>query len=184
MRSVVHRLSRRAGGADWESRPKGRKIFRNMASVSEILKAEQAKEQNTVILFAEGLFYRAYEHSAHELATKFGFKPSKKFVKIAGQYVVSVGFPKTALEKYASNAAEVDGNVLVAPFRCSAEGFDEWKNSIGIAGGGNTAAASNSKESSEILDEIRAFSLETSTPLECMLFLSELKKKANASKIR
>lgn len=47
-----------------------------------------------------------------------------------------------------------------------------------LAGNGATAAAEPSRET-EVLGRLHAFALEAATPLECMLFLSSLKKTLN-----
>lgn len=155
-----------------------------MASVSEILQTEHSKAQNTIVLFDEGLFYKAYEQSAYALVNEYGFKPSKKFVKLVGQSIVSVGFPKSALDKYAPNATKVNEKTLLVSFGCDINGFEEWKNTIEVAGRDVQVSASIPMEYEDIVREIRAFSIETASPLECMLFISEIKKKINACQVR
>ena len=54
-------------------------------------------------MYAEGMFYRAYEMSAYLLCSLVHpFKVSCHFVKTIGDNLLSVGFPQSSLEKWSS----------------------------------------------------------------------------------
>lgn len=75
-----------------------------MPTIKEILQEERNREDNRIVLFLEGKFWKAYEKSAYVLTLLYNFKPSKRFVKIVGEDVISVGFPEEQLTKYLPNA--------------------------------------------------------------------------------
>lgn len=106
-----------------------------MAGIEEILRYERAREQDNLVLFLEGKFWKAYERSAYVLTRLYGFKPTKRFIKKIGEDVISVGFPQEVLDKYLSNA-QVDetGKVLRAKVKApqSEQGFEEWKKSTRV----------------------------------------------------
>ena len=52
-----------------------------------------------------------FERSARVLATRFGFKTKKVFVKVVGQEVVSPGFHETSLSRYFHEAVVCNGIV-------------------------------------------------------------------------
>ena len=56
-------------------------------------------------LYAEGIFYKAYERSAWVACRVLHpFMVKKRAVRKVGQEVVSIGFPKTSLDKWAGGA--------------------------------------------------------------------------------
>ncbi len=82
-----------------------------MPTINEILQAERNRDTVRIVLFLEGKFWRAYERSAFALTQRFGFKPSKRYIKLVEEEIISVGFPKEQLFKYLRNAmVESDGS--------------------------------------------------------------------------
>lgn len=76
-----------------------------MRTLEEIVGSED-KNLSQVVLYPEGMFYKAYKRSAYVCATRISpFKPSRKRVKYLGRDVVSIGFPIGALTKYFSGAS-------------------------------------------------------------------------------
>lgn len=75
-----------------------------MPTIKEILQAERNRDTVRIVLFLEGKFWRAYERSAFALTQRFGFKPSKRYIKLVEEEIISVGFPKEQLFKYLRNA--------------------------------------------------------------------------------
>lgn len=62
-------------------------------TTSVIWEAEQ-QNQGCIIFYKEGAFWRAYERSAYLFCrTVRPYKPSKRYVKVLGQELASVGFP-------------------------------------------------------------------------------------------
>lgn len=107
-----------------------------MATIKEILQEERNKENTQLVLFLEGKFWKAYEHSAFVLNQLFNFKPSKRFIKLVGEEVISVGFPNEQLKKYLpKSVVEPSGKVCraVANVAHSQEAFELWKASTRIA---------------------------------------------------
>lgn len=101
-----------------------------MPTIKEILQEERTQESTCLVLFLEGKFWKAYEHSAYVLTKLYNFKPTKRFIKLVGEEIISVGFPKEQLPKYLDNAViEEDGKICRAILQCphDEQAFDEWK---------------------------------------------------------
>ena len=106
-----------------------------MPKIEEILHHERERNINDLVLFLEGKFWKAYEQSAYVLTRLYGFKPTKRYIKLINQEVISVGFPEEALSKYLSNArVDREKKILHAWVQCpqSEQSFHEWKNATRI----------------------------------------------------
>ena len=106
-----------------------------MPTISEILHEERGCTAGQVVLFLEGKFWKAYERSAWALARLYNFKPSKRFVKLVGEEVISVGFPLEQLSKYLPGAvSEAEGKRCRSLVALAADelAFREWKSSTRI----------------------------------------------------
>lgn len=106
-----------------------------MPTIKEILQEEGNRESGWIVLFLEGKFWKAYERSAYVLTMLYNFKPSKRFIKLVGEEVISVGFPNEQLQKYLAGAVLEDGgkrcrSIVSLPFDEMA--FREWKSSTRI----------------------------------------------------
>lgn len=84
-----------------------------MPKIQEILHYEAEKQSNEVVLFLEGKFWKAYEKSAYVLTMLYGFKPTKRYVKLVGQEIISVGFPQESLQKYVGKEKTVFSERLI-----------------------------------------------------------------------
>lgn len=107
-----------------------------MATISEILQEERNRNEKQLVLFLEGKFWKAYECSAFVLTKLYNFKPSKRFIKLVGEEVISVGFPNEQLKKYLPKAVvEPSGKMCRAVVNVaqSQEAFEQWKASTRIA---------------------------------------------------
>lgn len=71
-----------------------------MSNLKEILHKE-SENTHTLHFYREGVFFKAYEHSAY-LFVKYvkPFMVKKRFVKSVNQEVVSIGFPTNSLHNY------------------------------------------------------------------------------------
>lgn len=131
-----------------------------MPTISEIYETEHGRESyDTIHLFAEGSFWRAYEYSA------WLFTNEKHLI------------------------ISVQGDVVEADSTEELKGmFEIWKDNIEVSAPSkqnsqNTSSGqhtdSNVKDISitGVMREILAFPIESKTPMESMLFLAELKKK-------
>lgn len=106
-----------------------------MPAIKDILHEERSRESGMLVLFLEGKFWKAYEHSAYILTMLYNFKPSKRFIKLVGEEVISVGFPTEQLPKYLANAVlEEGGKRCRASVRrvCDELAFREWKSATRI----------------------------------------------------
>ena len=107
-----------------------------MPKIKEILNEERNHNRDYIVLFLEGLFWRAYEYSAYVLSQQYGFKPTKKMVKLINEEIISVGFPKQQLTKYVDNIVlEKDGKLCKARIENAYANiitFEEWKQNIPI----------------------------------------------------
>ena len=106
-----------------------------MPKIEEILQQERERNINDLVLFLEGKFWKAYEQSAYVLTCLYGFKPTKRYIKLIGEEVISVGFPEESLQKYLSNArVDREKKILHAWVQCpqSDQSFIEWKNATRI----------------------------------------------------
>lgn len=101
-----------------------------MPKIEEILHYEADKQSNEVVLFLEGKFWKAYEKSAYVLTMMYGFKPTKRYVKLVSQEIISVGFPQESLQKYVGNQhAEYSEKLIRVWFNKeqNEDAFISWK---------------------------------------------------------
>ena len=188
----------------------------------------EAANTDRIILYCEGLFWKAYERSAFAVCSQVrAFKTTKKALKtLGGGHLVSIGFP-AASEGSVCGALECisreqDRVVFAAPRAVDAAEFEAWKAAQPLkeavrrtkpAAAADTAAVDadvigNDSASGHVPEErmrspseaesrpgmryteadfsltaacrvagaLKEFNLAEKTPLECMMFLSELKK--------
>lgn len=165
-----------------------------MATIKEKLSLEESKQPTSLILHKEGIFYIAYEHSAWLFCSLIhAFKVKKRFVKCVAKDVVSIGLPMTSLEKlcaaYKVTALSDEMVAVELPHEavCSLAGYDDWKTEIPLETEqrGGAADKEEKTETADIhallIEKIKDFPIESKTPLECMLFLSEIKKLLNGN---
>lgn len=159
----------------------------NKMTIKEKLALETTKPGNEIILHREGVFYIAYERSAWLFfMAVHTFKVKKMYVKCVAQDVVSIGFPMTALERYVTGCKVDEGSGGV---RLSLPGdkiplvddFEQWKGCQQYATPKQKSETANDDVDekdipmSDIIKRIKDFPIECKTPVECMLFLIELK---------
>lgn len=152
-----------------------------MPTITKILAAEQTKDSLCIQFYSEGIFYKAYEQSAWLACLLLNrFTVKKKFIKKAGQDVISIGFPKTSLSKWAAGRrTDVSDDKAVIYINESEyesmqdKDFNKWKDTISNECGPTTP---NTASSDHIIEKIRSFPVESKTPIECMMFLSGLKQ--------
>lgn len=194
-----------------------------MDSIIDVVGREKI-EAREVILYPEGIFYRAYGYSALRFIRDIrSYQAKKRHYKKLGAEVCYLGFPQAALDGLLAEGFQAEktaeGTVVISgPFDTLVrQEYDEWVQSVPlsvakprttVSGGGDgpvsdgssanrrgtqetdvpSPAPDISQESGtgalsavgrEVLHRLNGFALETATPLECMLFLSELKKKLN-----
>lgn len=174
-----------------------------MAQIKEILEIEnhRADDCKTIYLFAEGLFYRAYEWSAW-LCCRYvnEFKVTRREQKNETGSVVFIGFPIASLSKFVPDGVSIEqeekrvilhlpaGNnyIDLEDTDVARASFSNWKNSIPMSSTTpkstlrhelkNMTDGETPKRMSDIMFSIMAFPIEQKTPMECMFFLADLKQ--------
>ena len=175
-----------------------------MAKLSEVLDAEKYRsepdQQRQILLWPDGSFFRAYEWSAW-LCVRYvkQFKPTRREIKSVGTDMIFVGFPKTSLERFTTEGLmDVqtcdDGRCiltlreeLVMPDNGSTleQDYQNWRNTISITPGKEKEKDSlripaNPVSLTGIMKRILEFPVESSTPIDCMQFIAELKRQASS----
>ena len=160
-----------------------------MASIHDILTSE-AKTNHSVRLFREGsLFFRAYERSAYLFVHHVRmYEIHHKYFKVCNNDVVWLGFPQKSLPslgcQYVENA---DGTVSIpVEVEIDEQQFQQWKSEqishqkLPVMDVPFTTKTD--KDEAEVLQRLRTFNLAGSTPMETMLFVSELQRMLNKGK--
>lgn len=143
--------------------------------------------RETIILHKEGVFWVAYEQGAFYFVQAKGYKAIKKYVKAVGGDVVSAGFPASSLEKMRGDMEiqeETDQKIVVRlKVPVDPVEFVKWKERMPLRETqskkkdlSDAAVKMNGGTFDAIIAKIREFDLSNATPLQCMVFLSELKK--------
>ena len=147
-------------------------------------KIKLSQNSQSIHLFKEGAFWVAYEYGAYYFWQQKGYKPTKKFVKCINQEVVSVGFPKDVLETVELRVVDAESEntkIFSLEKGIDAEEFLIWKNSLSVKSMETVRSAVHTAvaENQSVIERLRLFDLSNATPMECMLFVSELKKAVN-----
>ena len=166
-------------------------------TVKEIIQIENGN-RNTIILLREGIFWRAYEKSAYAFSIQVHpYKPTRKWVIAVKQDVVSLGFPVSAAENVLNGCKVLmrqESRLVLAASPIDPDGFEVWKQTVPrslppavVVPEPAASSAAPSVVSSAVsavgqccdglADCIRRFNIESKTPVDCMLFLMELKRK-------
>lgn len=169
-----------------------------MNTISHILSIECTNTQH-IYLYREGIFLKAYERSAYAFVTGVqSFRVKKRFVKNVNKEIVSIGFPSEGLYKHFAKekVKEVENRTEIELEQgIDLAAFEQWKQGVELIiekvksppPSPTTSAVvpgavsivpvvPSSLSEQEVLMKIRVFPIEGKTPMECMLFLSELKR--------
>lgn len=159
----------------------------------EIFNTEK-NNYNRIILYREGLFWKAYEKSAYAFVKQINpYSASKKFIRVVGDNITSIGFPASVIDKYGDRLDIVssDENQLVITSKLILEeDFIEWKTSVALKEAKpmhssipvaivSPTICDNRVETVENL--IQKFPIENKTPVECILFIVQLKQLINGN---
>lgn len=155
--------------------------------IEEKLAIEHNRQPGCILLFLEGGFYRAYEHSALDaIKNLHEFKVSCRYYKSAGQRIACIGFPVASLAKFVSgNMVEQHEDLAIIKLSDSAiktteEEFSAWKEALPTTDEGSGPVPAQ-KQRGEIFQKILNFPIESRTPLQCMFFLAEIKNEISNS---
>lgn len=169
-----------------------------MASITEIISQEKNNTTN-IHLYKEGLFWKAYQHSAYriDLIPGCAYKLIKKHIKAVNCEVVSLGFPSLNISKHFREEQVKyinDLHICIEDKVIDVDDYSDWFSQIPLF----IANPPKSKKeeyitkvhlfepvsdiafippaSETIINRLRNFRIEQATPMECMLFLSQLQK--------
>ncbi len=98
--------------------------------------ASEATNTDRIILYREGLFWKAYERSAYALCSQVRpLKPTRKVLKaLRGGDLISVGFPSASESATLAGLETVERSenrwVVAAPRPIDGEAFGAWKASV------------------------------------------------------
>ena len=149
-------------------------------NLAEKIKHEDALEIN---LYKEGIFWIAYEQSAYALQEVKILKPTRKYVKVVKQDVVSVGFPDSVLRVVIPLFDEVSRTDTEVRLRKKTPidlvRFSNWKSGLPLVESAAPVLPPIAREEPEVVHLIRSFPLATSTPLDCFQFVVSLKQKVS-----
>ena len=170
--------------------PKASRNIKTWRAVSPPASASEAKTNHSVRLFREGsLFFRAYERSAYLFVHHVRmYEIHHKYFKVCNNDVVWLGFPQKSLPslgcQYVENA---DGTVSIpVEVEIDEQQFQQWKSEqishqkLPVMDVPFTTKTD--KDEAEVLQRLRTFNLAGSTPMETMLFVSELQRMLNKGK--
>jgi len=154
-------------------------------SIQEIINIED-RNKGEIHLYKEGIFWKAYQQSAYHFTREVrAFKISKKMVKSVGREVVSLGFPKNALEQYFSKEKLTEINekqLLITGYTFKMEDYQQWLESLPLV---SKQKQTNDRQPINKEDAVLAlllgFRVERSTPMECMQLVVSLQKMLDGS---
>lgn len=145
---------------------------------------------NSIHLYKEGSFWKAYEQSAYLFVQHIkAYQTKLRYYKNIDQEIISIGFPDIALAKILEGHKIIrqseTGIEIQIELDESVSGFREWKAQTSL-----TFPSKEGKKSREMTDQqhfwmmaICSFPIADKTPLECMQFISELQKSVMDYKI-
>ena len=145
-------------------------------TLAEKVKNEQDNRAG-IFLHREGLFWKAYEYSAYLFVKEIrAYRPQKKEVKSLKTDIVSLGFPDRILGEILDgrdHAAHGEKCIEIKGFSAvEASDYEQWKKNLPA---GDSAAAGHGGDLA-VLARLRSFRTEAASPLQCLMFISELQK--------
>ena len=157
-----------------------------MPSIENSLKHEEGTPAGKVRLVQSGEFVRAYNRSAWRFYCCISkYKVIRKYSKARGEDVYFLGFSASKLLELADGRAcektDFGWDVALKDGEAPAEeGYETWTREVPVemASRAESAALPLSGRELEgaVCRKIRAFPLETKTPVEAVVFLSEMRK--------
>lgn len=156
-----------------------------MAGIKDKLIKENSS-QRVIRFYREGVFLVAYEQSAY-LFHRFvrQYKVIRKTVKEMAADVVSIAFPRTiVISLFEGRICEEDNGTFVVALLDDELYTDveyaEWRERVPLTVPTSRVEKPQSSkgvdDNVDIIERIREFPLDNRTPIECMVFLSELKR--------
>lgn len=150
-------------------------------TIQEKVETEKHNEDK-IYLYKEGGFWKVYEKSAYLFYNNIKkYLVQKKFVKCVDSYVVYIGFPNSKIAELTRNysVSIPDERTIVVEMggRIDLRDFDMWKNLVEAKEIKTTEEKNNeqSDPEKEAIHRIKNFMLESANPIECLIFVKELK---------
>lgn len=160
-----------------------------MATIKTVIEQEKSGNDK-IFLYKEGLFYVAYEQSCYAFSCYIHqFKIKNRYVKKLGRKIVSLGFPISSADKLLAGreVSDFEQGIIVkmnTSERVDENEYEAWKTEVVDT----TSAPLNASvplsvseplfqdNENDLIERLRNFPLENRTPLDCMLFIGELKR--------
>mgnify|MGYP007070132839 CR=1 FL=1 len=156
-----------------------------MATIENSLKHEEEVEPGKIRLVTSGEFVRAYNHSAWLFYCCISkYKVIRKFSKVRGENVYFLGFPVSKLLELANGRicvkTDFGYDITLKPEELPADdGYEAWTKEVPVEMASRAEASAlpltGRELESAVCRKIRNYPLETKTPVETLVFLSELR---------
>ncbi len=159
-----------------------------MPNVKDILETEN-HNISYVYLYKEGVFLKAYQHSAYLFLKhcKVDYEVKCRYVKSVAADVYSIGFPLTAISKHFSETeiehTDGDNSLRIKVENMTAAEYEQWKDKFvpnekkKEKDEAANEIALTDDSAAEIIARLKSFNMLMSTPMDCMLLIAELQKK-------
>lgn len=156
--------------------------------------ALELPETTVIYLHREGLFWKAFEYSSLKFVKEIKvYKVLKKYIKAIKKDVVSLGFPDSHLNEILAGFSYINKSEKLIEVSgvtpVSEDEFCKWKNAQPLYV--DTTIAEQPEmpiftqidsripqcsARDKVLIRLQQFQVESATPMQCMLFISELQK--------
>ena len=160
-----------------------------MASLENSLKYEAEVAPGKIRLITSGEFVRAYNHSAWLFYCCISkYKVIRKYSKAQQKDIYFLGFPAGKLHELINgrNYAKTDFgyDIELKPGELPAvDGYEAWTKEVPVEAASRAEASATPLAGKElesvVCKKIRAFPLETKSPVEALVFLSEMRRLLN-----
>ena len=157
-----------------------------MASIENGLKHESEVEPGKIRLITSGEFVRAYNHSAWLFYCCISkYKVIRKYSKSRQENIYFLGFPVNKLLELINGRVcektDFGYDITLKPEEIPAEdGYETWMKEVPVEAASRADASAlplaGRELDSAVCKKIREFPLETKTPVEAVVFLSEMRK--------
>lgn len=153
--------------------------------------SHESENTDCIYLYREGVFYKAYERSAYLFVKHIKpFMVKKRLVKSVKREVVSIGFPTNSLYSYfpKEQVREFENGATVElDKKIDLAEFEQWRENIRLIEDTPQNPCRQMQKAfvaeepipaaeKNIVMQIKMFPIEAKTPLDCMMFLSNIKK--------
>ncbi len=159
-----------------------------MPSVKSILETEK-HNISYVYLYKEGVFLKAYQHSAYLFLKhcKGSYEVKCRYMKSVAADVYSIAFPQAALSKHFCETeiehTDGDNSLRIKVEKMTTSEYEQWEDKFvpnekkkGKDEAVNEIAFTDDS-AVEIIARLKSFNVSMSTPMDCMLLIAELQKK-------